>query len=70
MGFPDERTDYTNALSCRFRAMEALAPRLWAYKLHNSVLMGLRCKRISKADAKSFWRPLKPADTFDRPTVL
>ena len=39
--FPDERTDYTNAILQAISApLEAVAPRLWAYEVRNSVLMG------------------------------
>ena len=33
-------------------AVEAVAPRLWAYEIRNSVLMGLRRSRISKPDSE------------------
>jgi predicted nucleic acid-binding protein len=53
--FPDERTDYTNAILQAITApLEAVAPRLWAYEVRNSVLMGLRRKRITQADAVEF----------------
>lgn len=32
----------------------ALAPRLWAYEVRNSVLTGFRRKRITRADALEF----------------
>ena len=35
-------------------SLEAFAPRLWAYEVRNSVLMGLRRRRISRADADGF----------------
>src|SRR5271166_3379522 len=53
--FPDERKDYANAvLRAVSSSVVAVAPRLWAYEVRNSVLMGLRRGRISKADADSF----------------
>jgi predicted nucleic acid-binding protein len=53
--FPDERTDYTNAVLQAISApLEAAAPRLWAYEVRNSVLMGFRRKRITRADALEF----------------
>ena len=53
--FPDERTDYTNAvLKAISTPLEAIAPRLWAYEVRNAVLMGLRRKRITLADALEF----------------
>jgi predicted nucleic acid-binding protein len=53
--FPDERTDYTNAVLRAIAApLEALAPRLWAYEVRNAVLIGLRRKRITHADALEF----------------
>jgi predicted nucleic acid-binding protein len=53
--FKDETTDYTNAvLKAVSGLVEATAPRLWAYEIRNSVLMGLRRKRITRADADEF----------------
>ena len=39
--------------------LEAVAPRLWAYEVRNSVLMGLRRKRITHADAQEFFESIK-----------
>src|ERR1700722_6907659 len=53
--FPDERIGYANAvLRALSTSVEALAPRLWAYELRNSVLTGMRRKRITAADAEEF----------------
>src|SRR5712671_3316400 len=54
--FPDEQTDYTRAvlLAVSSSAVDAVAPRLWAYEIRNSVLMGLRRGRISEADSEQF----------------
>src|ERR1700733_11701766 len=53
--FPDERTEYTNAVLQAISApLEAAAPRLWAYEVRNSVLMGFRRKRITHAHALEF----------------
>jgi predicted nucleic acid-binding protein len=58
--FPDERTDYTNAvLRAVSTPLEAAAPRLWAYEVRNSVLMGLRRRRITKTDAQDFLDSIK-----------
>jgi len=58
--FPDERTDYTNAVLQAISApLEALAPRLWAYEVRNSVLVGLRRKRITQTDALEFLESVK-----------
>jgi predicted nucleic acid-binding protein len=58
--FPDERTDYTNAvLQTISTPLEAVAPRLWAYEVRNSVLMGLRRKRITRAHAQEFLESIK-----------
>ena len=58
--FPDERTDYTNAvLRAVSTPLEAIAPRLWAYEVRNSVLMGLRRQRITPADAQEFFESIK-----------
>jgi predicted nucleic acid-binding protein len=53
--FPDERTGYTNAVLQLLSApAEAVAPRLFAYEVRNSILMGLRRKRITTTEADSF----------------
>ena len=53
--FPDEQTDYTNGvLQAISSSLEAFAPRLWAYEIRNSVLMGVRRGRIGRADAEEF----------------
>ena len=54
--FPDERREYANAVlgAVSSSPLVAIAPRLWAYEVRNSVLMGLRRGRISKADAEIF----------------
>jgi predicted nucleic acid-binding protein len=54
--FPDEQTDYTKAVfdAVSSSAVDAVAPRLWAYEIRNSVLMGLRRGRISKPDSEQF----------------
>jgi predicted nucleic acid-binding protein len=58
--FPDERTDYTNSvLQALATPLEAIAPRLLAYEVRNSILMGLRRKRIDKAHAEQFLDSLK-----------
>lgn len=35
-------------------AVDLVAPRLWAYEVRNSVLMGIRRGRISKPDSEQF----------------
>jgi predicted nucleic acid-binding protein len=58
--FPDERTEYTNSvLHAIFAPLEAIVPRLWAYELRSAVLMGLRRKRITYADALEFLESIK-----------
>ncbi len=53
--FPDEKTDYTNrVLQSVSGSIEAFAPRLWAYEVHNSILIGFRRGRIGKKDAEAF----------------
>ena len=50
--FPDERTPYTHAiLQALGSTIEAAAPRVLAYELRNSLLMGVRRRRISHAHA-------------------
>jgi predicted nucleic acid-binding protein len=58
--FPDEHTDYTNAvLQALSGASEAIAPRLWAYEIRNSVLMGVRRKRVTAIEAAEFLESLR-----------
>jgi predicted nucleic acid-binding protein len=54
--FPDEQTDFTKAVfqAVSSSAVDTVAPRLWAYEIRNSVLMGLRRGRISKIDSEQF----------------
>jgi predicted nucleic acid-binding protein len=52
--FPDERTEYANGvLAAISDSSKAFAPRLWAYEIRNSILMGLRRGRIGKAAMKA-----------------
>ena len=58
--FKDETTDYTNSiLQALSTSWKAIAPRLWAYEVRNSVIMGMRRKRITRADAEIFLDSLK-----------
>ena len=51
--FPDELTDYTNdVLSVVGATVDPIAPTLWAYEIHNSILMGFKRGRISKEDVE------------------
>lgn len=52
--FTDERTPYTEAVLDAVSVKGAVAPRLWSYEVRNSVLMGLRRKRITAAHAQAF----------------
>jgi predicted nucleic acid-binding protein len=58
--FPDERTDYTQAVLGAITAsvLDAVAPTLWAYEVRNSVLMGLRRGRLAKPDGEAFLQSL------------
>lgn len=57
--FADEITDYTEGiLTVVSGTGNAIVPRLWAYELRNSVLMGLRRSRISKSAAQAFLKSL------------
>ena len=53
--FPDERTDYTEAvLEAVASATEAHVPTLWKYEVNNVVLKGLRRDRIVLSQAQRF----------------
>jgi predicted nucleic acid-binding protein len=74
--FPDERTDYTNAVLRAIAApLDAMAPRLWAYEVRNSVLMGIRRKRVTHEDAAEFLEsinalPIRLADPVSYDSVF
>src|SRR5438128_981020 len=74
--FPDERTDYMNAVLRNLSApTEAVAPRLWAYEVRNSILMGYRRKRITRAEADEFLvsiqdLPIRLRDPFSYDAVF
>jgi predicted nucleic acid-binding protein len=47
--FPDEQTDYTNAvLRIVGQSVDPIAPSLWAYEIRNAILIGVRRGRITK----------------------
>ena len=57
--FKDEATAYTEGILIVVSGVgEAVAPRLWAYEVRNSVLVGLRRKRITQRDAEGFLESL------------
>lgn len=57
--FKEEATDYTeNILNAVSGLIGAVAPRLWAYEIRNSVLSGVRRKRITSTDADEFLESL------------
>lgn len=57
--FKEEATAYTEGVLDAVSSFdEGVAPRLWAYELRNSVLMGIRRGRIAKADAEEFLKSL------------
>ena len=57
--FKEESTDYTEGILTAVSGLgEALAPRLWAYEIRNSVLTGVRRKRITKSDADEFLKSI------------
>jgi predicted nucleic acid-binding protein len=56
--FSDEQTDYTNRVLQSLPSSNAFAPKLWAYELRNSVLMGVRRGRVSRPDAEGFFSSL------------
>lgn len=69
--FPDERTDFTNGvLRAVSQSLAAIAPRLWAYEIHNCVLAGLRRNRITRNDAQDFLHSIEALriKLFDPPS--
>ena len=57
--FQEEATSYTEGvLSTVAAADEALAPRLWAYEVRNSALLGVRRGRVTRTDARVFLESL------------
>lgn len=52
--FPDEKTDYTNGvLRMVDETIDLIAPTLWAYEIHNTVLVGLKRNRITKQEVQN-----------------
>lgn len=69
--FPDEETPYTKAvLQAVVASSEAVAPRLWAYEIRNSILVGVRRNRITEAHAQDFLDTLNslPVRLVDPPS--
>lgn len=57
--FRDEATTYTESvLQAVSGPFDAIAPRLWAYEIRNTVLVGVRRGRIAKPDAVEFLQSL------------
>jgi hypothetical protein len=57
--FPDERTDYTNAIIQAISApLEAVAPRLWTCEVRSSVLMDYDA---SVSPTLTLWNSLSPS---------
>jgi predicted nucleic acid-binding protein len=57
--FGDEATSHTEAvLDAVASVAGGVAPRLWAYEVRNSVLIGRRRGRITQSDAEEFLRSL------------
>ena len=58
--FKEEASEYTEGvLSAVSGIDEACAPRLWAYELRNTVLVGVRRQRITIKDAREFLQSLR-----------
>jgi hypothetical protein len=49
---------------------DGYALRLWAYEVRNSVLLGLRRGRITKADAETFLDSLRDLNIHLRPGII
>ena len=72
--FPDEQTGYTNGvLATLSDLVAAVAPRLFAYEVRNTILMGVRRGRIQRSEAGTFLAslhklPIRFADpeSYDR----
>lgn len=52
--FPDEETSYTRAALRALEPAGALVPRLWAYEIRNTILVGVRRRRIGAVHAADF----------------
>src|SRR5689334_17295276 len=62
--FPDEQTAYASALlqAARSLAVDMVVPRLWAYEIRNSILMGVRRNRMTRIDGQRFLLALSELD--------
>jgi predicted nucleic acid-binding protein len=56
--FPDEQTSYSKAALLAINPSGAVAPRLLAYEIRNTVLIGVRRRRITQGQAADFLRTL------------
>ena len=61
---PDERSDYAEAVLDVVLTKLAVAPRLWAYEVRNTILMAVRRQRITRADAITFLTSLRDFDIY------
>jgi len=57
--FEDEKTTYTEAVLDAVAAGTAVVPSLWTYEILNVLVIAQRRKRMTQAQALTFWQGLQ-----------
>jgi predicted nucleic acid-binding protein len=57
--FEDEKTTYTESVLDAVAAGTAVVPTLWTYEVLNLLVMAQRRKRMTQAQAMTFWKGLQ-----------
>jgi predicted nucleic acid-binding protein len=63
--FPDETSDYADAVLMALEGQVALVPAIWPVEITNALLVGERRKRIRRAELQRFVELLKGLDIIE-----
>ena len=63
--FPDEASDYADAVLTALEDRTVTVPSIWPVEIANALLVGERRKRIRQPDAQRFVELLKGLDIFE-----
>ena len=63
--FPDESSDYADAVLVELKGEVVNVPSIWAVELANALLVGERRKRIKSADVRRFQELLADLTIFE-----
>jgi predicted nucleic acid-binding protein len=68
--FPDEVSDYADAVLVALNELDAVVPAIWAVEVANALLVGERRKRIRESEILRFGELLKGLTIFeDSPSI-